>query len=442
MEDAYGIGITNRYEFLLDTDANDPQAILKQKAKKAKKAARKQKLAVKENVENDAKVETKPDKLNDEKKTKFVVPGKGGRQSQTQQEFPQKSRSMKDTQNIQGNGNGNGNTENGNSGFKETRNNSDRNYGNNRNYENRDRKYNRRNDRNGEGGTEFNDAHRTYQDYGSNRGNRPNNGYNRSNENNRNNENNSNENGNNENGNEVQDIEYNNQRYRDYDRQPRRQGQDGNYGNRRADGQRRNYDGQRRNFDGRGGKREFDRQSGSDKTGVKPVEKRDGGGAHNWGTIKEDIEDLKDLSKNVSEPDLKDDGNSDENAKSEENLVVEQVTLDEYKQKQEQRAKPMYNIRKAGEGEDKKKWKHLVPLEKKKEDVKSDDEYEFDPAQYPQRKKNIRYITDIQFRFNGGKRPGFTKRRDNRPGRRGDYDDSANAQNAPQVDDRNFPSLG
>ncbi|XP_023930073.1 plasminogen activator inhibitor 1 RNA-binding protein-like isoform X2 [Lingula anatina] len=43
---------------------------------------------------------------------------------------------------------------------------------------------------------------------------------------------------------------------------------------------------------GRGGfgKREFDRHSGSDKTGVKPVDKRDGGGAFNWGTVKDDVE--------------------------------------------------------------------------------------------------------------------------------------------------------
>lgn len=43
------------------------------------------------------------------------------------------------------------------------------------------------------------------------------------------------------------------------------------------------------NRDGRG-KPVFDRHSGSDKAGIKPVEKRDGGGAHNWGTIADDIE--------------------------------------------------------------------------------------------------------------------------------------------------------
>lgn len=44
----------------------------------------------------------------------------------------------------------------------------------------------------------------------------------------------------------------------------------------------------RRQFDGK----RRDRQSGSDKTGVKSVDKRDGGGAHNWGTHKTDIDDM------------------------------------------------------------------------------------------------------------------------------------------------------
>lgn len=38
------------------------------------------------------------------------------------------------------------------------------------------------------------------------------------------------------------------------------------------------------------GKREFDRLSGSDKSGVKPVEKREGSGAHNWGSVQDEIE--------------------------------------------------------------------------------------------------------------------------------------------------------
>lgn len=45
---------------------------------------------------------------------------------------------------------------------------------------------------------------------------------------------------------------------------------------------------QRRNFSGK----RRDRQSGSDKTGVKAVDKRGGEGAHNWGTHKTDIDDM------------------------------------------------------------------------------------------------------------------------------------------------------
>jgi len=37
-------------------------------------------------------------------------------------------------------------------------------------------------------------------------------------------------------------------------------------------------------------KREFDRQSGSDKSGVKSIDKREGGGSRNWGTYKDEID--------------------------------------------------------------------------------------------------------------------------------------------------------
>lgn len=443
MEDAYGIGITNRYEFLLDTEANDPQAILKEKAKKAKKAAKKN-----AGKENNAKVDIKADKLIEEKKVKFVVPGKRGKQlQQDQQQQPQKSRSMKDTQNIQQNGN----SENG---FKETKNNfeRDRNTRNNRNYENREPRFNRRNN---QGNTESsmenagngisqengfgNRSYRTSQENGyGNRGQRASqeNGFGNRGFGNRT----YNGNRNTEIGNNGQDIEYNqnynNQNERDDDRPPRRQGNDRNFGNKR-------FDGQRRNFEGRVGKREYDRQSGSDKTGVKAVEKREGGGAHNWGTHKQDMEDLN----KISDTEPKDDVNSDLNTKPEETLVVEEVllTFDEYKKQQGERAKPVFNTRKAGEGEDKRKWKNLVPLKKKKDEMKSEDEYEYDPSQYPQRKRNIKIVTDIQVRFNEGKRPGFNnnRRKHNLPLRDEGRKSDDNRQTAPQVDDfRNFPSLG
>jgi plasminogen activator inhibitor 1 RNA-binding protein len=46
------------------------------------------------------------------------------------------------------------------------------------------------------------------------------------------------------------------------------------------------------------GKREFERHSGSDRTGLKPVEKREGGGAHNWGTIADAVAEQEQLAAN------------------------------------------------------------------------------------------------------------------------------------------------
>jgi plasminogen activator inhibitor 1 RNA-binding protein len=54
-------------------------------------------------------------------------------------------------------------------------------------------------------------------------------------------------------------------------------------------GNQNNQNRQRKPFDAT---KRRDRQSGSDKTGVKSVDKREGAGAHNWGTHKQDIEDM------------------------------------------------------------------------------------------------------------------------------------------------------
>jgi len=47
---------------------------------------------------------------------------------------------------------------------------------------------------------------------------------------------------------------------------------------------------------GRDGKREHERQSGSNKTGIKAIDKRNGGGAHNWGNIEDDLKDYNESS--------------------------------------------------------------------------------------------------------------------------------------------------
>lgn len=123
----------------------------------------------------------------------------------------------------------------------------------------------------------------------------------------------------------------------------------------------------------RRGKREFDRQSGSDKTGVKAVDKRDGAGAHNWGSHKQDLDDLTKGGEYMTDGE-KNDSAVEESGKEEATGEAapaadepKEMTLDEWKaQRQAMRAKPQYNLRKAGEGEDTKQFQNMVPLNKKK----------------------------------------------------------------------------
>ncbi|XP_017079948.1 translation initiation factor IF-2 [Drosophila eugracilis] len=158
------------------------------------------------------------------------------------------------------------------------------------------------------------------------------------------------------------------------------------------------------------GKREFDRQSGSDKTGVKSIDKREGGGAHNWGSPKQDIEDLKtgESSPQAEKEDSANEQSADPAIPAEED-ESKQMTLDEWKALRDQRAKPNYNLRKAGEGAaDNAEWKKMVVLSKKKES-NSEDELEYDPSLYPQRVGRLQRIVDIQFNFNDGRKGGFRK---------------------------------
>lgn len=139
------------------------------------------------------------------------------------------------------------------------------------------------------------------------------------------------------------------------------------------------------------GKREFDRQSGSDKTGVKSVDKRDGAGAHNWGTHKQDFDDYNKGNVAAADWDAERDGpkvGKDDKANGETKPADEQngkdgnvtelasveeetkeITLDEWKAQRAERAKPQYNIRKAGEGEDTSQWKKMVALDNRKKKV-------------------------------------------------------------------------
>lgn len=123
-----------------------------------------------------------------------------------------------------------------------------------------------------------------------------------------------------------------------------------------------------RKSDRSGGKREFDRRSGSDKSGVKPTEKREGFGKNNWGNFTDDAEAVtnnnESTEQNVNnEEDLNNTNEEIENVEpAEEEPKV--LTLEEYrKQEQEKRLVPKFNIRKPGEG-DTQQWKKGYVLKK------------------------------------------------------------------------------
>ncbi|KAG5668776.1 hypothetical protein PVAND_016702 [Polypedilum vanderplanki] len=157
----------------------------------------------------------------------------------------------------------------------------------------------------------------------------------------------------------------------------------------------------RRNFDGK----RRDRQSGSDKTGVKAVDKRDGAGAHNWGSHKQDIEDMNKPAT---------DGEDTSGEKEGDEVVEEtpapeepkEMTLDEWKaQRQAQMLQPQYNLRKAGEGEN-NKWDNMVQLDKKLDESIPMKKDENRGTQEGKKKQ----VLDIDFHFNDGRRGGLGRR--------------------------------
>ncbi|XP_068558559.1 SERPINE1 mRNA-binding protein 1 isoform X8 [Cebidichthys violaceus] len=167
-------------------------------------------------------------------------------------------------------------------------------------------------------------------------------------------------------------------------------------------------------FDSRG-KREFDRHSGSDRT-MKGEEKRGGSGSHNWGTAKDDINELD--QSNVTEDNPEGEEHPPADSENKENEVEEvkeegpkEMTLDEWKAVQDkERAKVEFNIRKANEGAS---WNRGFVLHKskaeqeKKEEVidpeveepKLDDEHHF-------RKPANDITSQLEINFGDLGRPG------------------------------------
>ncbi|EDW06374.2 uncharacterized protein Dmoj_GI21552 [Drosophila mojavensis] len=169
-------------------------------------------------------------------------------------------------------------------------------------------------------------------------------------------------------------------------------------------------------------KSKFDRHSGSDKTGIKAVVKRNGGGAHNWGSVIKDIEEQSIAMKNPNILSDKDDSFNEQqqllqqsshqqspqqagdNANEEDNTKY--ITVEEWRAMCVERAKPTYNIRKPGEGEvAKPDWKKMIVLPKKKP-MKSDSDMglEYDASMYPQRVGRLQRVMNIEFKFKDDRR--------------------------------------
>merc|ERR1712127_107203 len=161
------------------------------------------------------------------------------------------------------------------------------------------------------------------------------------------------------------------------------------------------------------GKRDFDRQSGSDKSGVKPVEKREGSGPHNWGSVQDEIEGQMEpaaVAEEVVEGEAAAPAEVAETKEGEEAAPVapeeqepQELTLDEWRALRGERKKPEFNIRKPGEGEDNSQWKKTFVLDKKKDEDEDEEEIVDYTAEYPQRVGRQKFL-DIEIRFSDSRR--------------------------------------
>lgn len=139
----------------------------------------------------------------------------------------------------------------------------------------------------------------------------------------------------------------------------------------------------------------------------------------------------KDLGTKVSSAASDDHKAEPSNAIDTTEAEIKEWTLDEWKAQKQQRIKPQFNIRKAGEGEDTSQWKQMIALNKKnKKDQDTEGELlEYDSAIYSQRVGRQQRILDIQFNFNDERRRSAA----NTTGyRRGGYNAGA-ARGAPNT---------
>nr|XP_005998699.1 PREDICTED: plasminogen activator inhibitor 1 RNA-binding protein [Latimeria chalumnae] len=201
-------------------------------------------------------------------------------------------------------------------------------------------------------------------------------------------------------------------------------------------------------FDSRG-KREFDRHSGSDRSSLKPEDKRGGSGSHNWGTVKDELSELDQSTVTEETPEGEEHPVADsENKENEVEEVKEEgpkeMTLDEWKAMQSKdRVKAKFNIRKPNEGAA-DQWKKGYVLHKSKsEEVHAEDA----SADHHFRKPANDITSQLEINFGDLGRPGRGGRgasagagASGRPSR-GSRSDKSSAS-APDVDDPEaFPAL-
>ncbi|CAF0966369.1 unnamed protein product [Adineta steineri] len=141
------------------------------------------------------------------------------------------------------------------------------------------------------------------------------------------------------------------------------------------------YEGDQSNNEYRQNRRQHDRQPRTNVSGVKPIEKKDGEGAHNWGNPAE----IPDEENPVADETAETTGQASAAPKAWADQVDEaekQMTLDEYKKQLEEKKRaqqekiPQFNRRTAGEGEDSSKWGNFQHEYRKKNDGESDEELE------------------------------------------------------------------
>ena len=122
-------------------------------------------------------------------------------------------------------------------------------------------------------------------------------------------------------------------------------------------------------------------------SGVKAVDKREGGGAFNWGSMDDDIKAQQDTAntttdgapaEGATDKDGEESGNNRRDERADEEPREEEpktLTLAEWKAQQEKRNEPKFNFRKAGEGQDvDPKWKKAFAYKKEKETVEDEDD--------------------------------------------------------------------